>query len=381
MCIRDRPTAAAVNTVDASHYTVNVTGMSQSGTVTASISAGVAADASSNPNNASTSGDNSVQYNQPVVDNTPPTVTIDQALGQADPTSGPAIDFTVVFSEPVSGFTNSDVTLSGTAGATTAAVSGSGASYTVSVSGMTVSGTVIASIPAGAAADAALNPNTASTSTDNQVQWNKPIGDVTPPTVTINQAAAQADPTNGTTIAFDVVFSEAVAGFTGTDVTVGGTAGASGAVVTGSGAAYTVTVSGMTQSGTVTASIPAGAAADAALNPSTASTSTDNSVQWYQPSQSVSSGAGNVTITATGGILTSFTSQPPQVPLPPGFIAPWGQLSFSAITTPGGLVTFTLTLPTAALDYLKLVAGAWQSFTWNGTTGAQINGNLSLIHI
>ena len=252
------------------------------------IAAGVAADASNNPSNASTSTDSSVQYNQPVVDNTPPTVTIDQAVGQADPTSGPAIDFTVVFSESVSGFTNSDVTLSGTAGATAAAVSGSGASYTVTVSGMTVSGTVIATIPAGVATDAALNPSTASTSADNQVQWNKPVGDVTPPSVTINQAAGQADPTNGTTISFDVVFSEAVAGFTGTDVIVGGTAGASGAAVSGSGASYTVTVSGMSQSGTVTASIPAGAAADAALNSSAASSSTDSSVQWYQQSQSVS---------------------------------------------------------------------------------------------
>ncbi|HEX2766030.1 MAG TPA: S8 family serine peptidase, partial [Candidatus Limnocylindria bacterium] len=47
-------------------------------------------------------------------DTTAPTVTINQASGQADPTNASPINFTVVFSEPVSGFTASDVTLSGT---------------------------------------------------------------------------------------------------------------------------------------------------------------------------------------------------------------------------------------------------------------------------
>ena len=40
-----------------------------------------------------------------------PTVTINQAAGQADPTNAVADHFTVVFSEPVTGFTATDVTL------------------------------------------------------------------------------------------------------------------------------------------------------------------------------------------------------------------------------------------------------------------------------
>ena len=43
-------------------------------------------------------------------------MTINQAAGQADPTNASPINFTVVFSEPVTGFTDGDVTLSGTAG-------------------------------------------------------------------------------------------------------------------------------------------------------------------------------------------------------------------------------------------------------------------------
>ena len=55
-------------------------------------------------------------------DNTAPTVIINQAAAQADPTNTSPINFTVVFSEPVTGFTGADVALSGTAGATTAVV-------------------------------------------------------------------------------------------------------------------------------------------------------------------------------------------------------------------------------------------------------------------
>jgi arylsulfatase A-like enzyme len=105
------------------------------------------------------------------VDTTPPTVTINQAAGQADPTTNLPINFTVIFSEPVTNFASGDVTLGGTAGATTASVTGSGTNYNVAVSGITQSGTVIASIAAGVATDAAGNPNAASTSIDNTVTF------------------------------------------------------------------------------------------------------------------------------------------------------------------------------------------------------------------
>jgi Bacterial Ig domain/Right handed beta helix region len=105
-------------------------------------------------------------------------VTINQASGQADPTTDSPIHFTAVFNEPVTGFTDSDVTLSGTAGATTADVTeqapNDGTTYDVAVNGMTTDGTVIASIPANAAQDADQNGNTASTSTDNTVDFDAP---------------------------------------------------------------------------------------------------------------------------------------------------------------------------------------------------------------
>ena len=118
---------------------------------------------------------------------------------------------------------------------------------------MTGDGTVIATLAAGVAHDAAGNANTASTSADNTVTY-----DVTAPTVTINQAATQADPTNTSPIHFTVVFSEAVGDFATGDVTLGGTAGATARPSSrASGTTYDVAVSGMTGDGTVIATLAA----------------------------------------------------------------------------------------------------------------------------
>ena len=158
-----------------------------------------------------TNADGTSEFSADVAATAPvgPTVTINQAAGQADPTSTSPVVFSVVFSANVTGFTATDVNLSSsTAGGTLTAIVTQGvdaAHYTVSVSGMTTSGSVIASIPAGAAKNSSNASSSASTSTDNTVTYNKPAP-VTP-TVTINQAPAQSDPTSGSPIVFNVVFS------------------------------------------------------------------------------------------------------------------------------------------------------------------------------
>lgn len=160
-------------------YNVAVSGMISCGTIIVNIPAGVCANTLSEPNLASTSVDNTVTY-APTLPN--PNVTINQAATQPDPTSASPINFTVVFDQPVTGFATGDVSLSGTAGATTGIVTGSGSTYNVAVSGMTASGTVIASIAAGVAQDACSQPNNASTSTDNTVTIScvPPVVNVTP---------------------------------------------------------------------------------------------------------------------------------------------------------------------------------------------------------
>ena len=187
-------------------------------------------------------------------DTTIPSATV---TPPGSPTSSSQVVFDVAFSEPVTGFASDDIELTGTAGATSAVVAGSGSTYTVTVSGMTASGTVNVKVEAGAATDG-TNASTASETAS--VDYLVP--DTTKPTVTITKATGQADPTSASPIVFDVVFSEPVTGFGDSDVELSGSAGATTVDVAGSGAAYSVSVSGMTSSGTVVAEVPAGAATD-----------------------------------------------------------------------------------------------------------------------
>jgi hypothetical protein len=141
-------------------------------------------------------------------------VTINQAAGQDDPTNASPVNFTVVFSEPVTGFDANDVLLGGTAAGTlTVVLTGSGTTYNVAVSGMTGSGTVTASVSAGAATDAAGNPNVASTSADNTVTY-----DTTAPTADIVDVTP--DPRDAPVASVTIAFNEAVTGFNLADLTL-----------------------------------------------------------------------------------------------------------------------------------------------------------------
>jgi hypothetical protein len=236
----------------------------------------------------------------------PATVTINIASGQPDPTSTSPVRFTVTFSKAVTGFDAADVDLSSSTvgGTLVATVTGGPSVYTVSVSGMTTAGSVIASIPAGAAIDASSNASTASTSTDNSFAW---FPDTTAPTVTIDQAASQADPTSTSPVLFTATFSEPVTKFDAADVLLASSTagGALAATVTGGPSIYTVDVAGMSTAGNVIASIRAGAAIDAASNASAVSTSTDNSVAWLPAVKSPSTGLTGITPKASLTVLSS----------------------------------------------------------------------------
>jgi len=221
-----------------------------------------------------------------------PPPAINQTVGQADPTANAtSINFTVIFSNPidVSSFIGTDVTLGGTAGAMTAAVTeiapNDGTTFNIAVGGVTNDGTVTASIAAAQVQYLDGGYNIASISADNNVTY-----DSTGPTVTLDQAVGQADPPlNATQINFIAVFSEPInkLTFTSNDVTLGGTAGATTAIITEvapkNGTTFNIAVGGMTNNGTVTASIAATQVQDLAGNDNVASTSSDDSVTYDAP--------------------------------------------------------------------------------------------------
>ncbi|HNC07298.1 MAG TPA: Ig-like domain-containing protein, partial [Anaerolineales bacterium] len=322
--------AVATLTGSGATYTVDVNGLTADGVVTASIAANVATDAAGNNNTASTSTDNQVTY-----DTVAPTVTIDQAVGQLDPTNTSPINFTVVFSEAVTGFATGDVTLTGTAGATNAVVTGGPTTYTVAVSGMTGSGTVIADIAASVATDLAGNDNPASTSADNTVTY-----DITQPTVTIDQAIGQADPTNVSPIHFTAEFSKPInpATFTSADITLSsGTA----TITQVNATTFDISVAGMAQ-GPLTASIPAGGIADFVGNTNTASTSSDNVVVYdtIAPTVTINQAVGQADPTNVSPIhFTATFSEPVN-----GFTGTDVTLSSGTATITGGPTVYDVSV-------------------------------------
>jgi Bacterial Ig-like domain len=325
-------------------YTVEVTAVTGDGTLVPTIPGTVAQDTAGNGNDASTSTDNSVEY-----DSTAPTVTVEQAAAQADPANALPITFDVVFSESVTGFGALDVAMGGTATGVTFGVSGSGAAYTVEVTAITGDGTVVPSVVGAAANDPAGNGSQPSTSVDNSVEY-----DTAAPTVTVEQAAGQADPATTLPILFNVAFSESVTGFQASDVTMGGSA--SGVVfnVSGSGATYAIQVTATTGDGTVIPTIAAGVAIDPATNGNEASTSADNSVQLDSTVPlpvSMNRADSSPTSAASVGFSVSFNEPVTGVDATDFVLTTTGAVSGSSVTgVSGGGTTYTITVATGTGD-------------------------------
>ena len=230
-------------------YTATIT-PTASGTVTVGVAADVATDAAGNPNTEATSQTVSVDVDKPTV-----------SIGVPSGTQTGAFDATVTFSETVSGFEQADVSLSGSAASIAAWIANSDNSvYTATIT-PTASGTVTVGVAVDVATDAAGNPNTEATSQTVSVDVDKPT-------------VSTGVPSGTQTGAFEatVTFSETVSDFTQSDVSLSGSA----ASITGwrsnsSNTIYTATIT-PTASGTVTVSVGANVATDAAGNPNTAAT-------------------------------------------------------------------------------------------------------------
>src|SRR5437879_1987520 len=118
------------------------------------------------------------------------------------------------------------VTINGTnfTGATAVLFNGASASFTVASAT-----TITATVPSGATTGPISVTTSAGTASS---AGSFTVGDTTPPAVTINQAAGQADPTGSSPINFSAVFTEPVSGFSGAGVTLSCTAGGTQTVTT-----------------------------------------------------------------------------------------------------------------------------------------------------
>ena len=388
-------TVTQTGPMDGTTYNVAVGGMTSSGTVVASIAAGIAHDAETTANDASTSADNTVTFNEPApvlgataqiavqqLDSTHfrYTLTLDNTGTTTVGTFWygwiPGEDFMPVRPTNI---------LSPTGWTAQVTNDGAGDGFAIqwkAISGgsdLAAGGTLTTfqfdstATPAQIAGNSQFFPGTpVSTSfvyigqplldpgfqlvTSNQF-------DLTPPSVTINQASGQTDPTTTSPINFTVVFSEAVTDFATGDVSFTGSTAAGTLVgtVTQTGAmdgtTYNVAVSGMTGSGTVVATIAAGVAHDEADNANTASTSSDDTVTFnvQQP---------EVSITATDPNASESTKDPGVFTV---------QLDHAAATDTDTDVSYTLGgTAMEGKDYLILVPAGSVTIP-AGQTSATIN--------
>ena len=162
---------------------------------------------------------------------------------------------TFTFSEAVTGFAATDISLgSGVSATVTNFTTVSSTQYTATINPAdNVEEEIVISVPAGAAQNATNTGNTASA--EHRVQLDR-----VSPTVSIT------GPTGTQTGVFSVTitFSENVTGFTQGDITLSGTATAT-ATLTGGGRNNTATIT-PTIGGNVVIQVPAGAAQDTATN-------------------------------------------------------------------------------------------------------------------
>jgi len=167
-----------------------------------------------------------------------------------NPANAASVNYTVTFSEAVTGVDTTDFALTGIASASVTSVTGTGATRTIAVDTGTGSGTLRLDLM-----DDNSIINVYSTPLGGAGAQNFTTGEVydidkTPPTV-ISIVRVSISPTNAASVDYTVTFSEAVTGVDTTDFALTGIPSASVTSVTGSGTTYTVAANTGTGSGTL----------------------------------------------------------------------------------------------------------------------------------
>jgi beta-lactamase superfamily II metal-dependent hydrolase len=232
-------------------YTVTVTTGTGTGTVGLNLTDNDSiTDATANPLGGSGAGNGN--FTGPVysVDTVAPTV-LSVVRVNTSPTSAATVDYTVTFSEAVTGVDTTDFALT-TTGVTGASVTNvapvSATVYTVTVNTGSGDGTIRLDVNAdGTILDAVSNPLASAFTTGAIYTVQKSA-----PTV-VSIVRVSASPTNAASVDFTVTFSGSVTGVDASDfaLTTAGVAGASVSNVSGSGTTYTVSAGTGSGDGTI----------------------------------------------------------------------------------------------------------------------------------
>ena len=253
----DSTATATVTSITGSgtSYTATIT-PTGNGNLIVQVPAGAAKDTAGNGNTAS--GTHTV-----TISLTGPSVAITDV-----PTTpqNSAFDVKITFSESVTEFVASDISL-GTGVSATVSLTGSGAEYTATITpASSTEEDITLSVPAGVAKNSSNMTNTASSEYAIRL-------DTADPLLTIRDAPANAGGAFIVIATFDIEikFNETVTGVEKDDITFSGTASAGASVtdLTGEGSEYTATIK-VTTAGNLTISVRGNAADDTAGNGSRA---------------------------------------------------------------------------------------------------------------
>ena len=216
---------------------------------------------------------------------------VDLTTATTELTNRVSLPFVVKFSESVSDFTESDISVSGGA---VGSFEGSGTDYKFSVT-PSADGEVKVSIAKEVAEDANKNKNQASLIITRKFDGSRP---------SVVLATTSSTPTSVTPIPVTATFSESVTDFTSADITVtnGTVAGFTGAEASYS---FNVIPSG---NGTVTITVADGLSIDAATNTNTASNVISVVYDSQQPSVVLTSSALSETSASPIPVTITFSS-------------------------------------------------------------------------
>ena len=329
-----------------------------------------------------TVGSNTAPFIVAAGDTVAPTVTITSSRSTLAAGQTAILSFSL--SESVTGFTASDVVVTG---GSLSAFTGSGTSYTATftpLANTVTTGTV--AVAAGAFQDAAGNSNPAASlsptiAIDTSVVV--PPIDTVAPTVTI--ASSRSTLAAGQTATLSFSLSESVTGFTASDIVV---AGGSLSDFTGSGTSYTATFTPLANTVTMgTVAVAAGAFQDAAGNSNPAASlsptiAIDTSVV-VPPSDTV---APTVTITSSRSTLSagqtaiiSFTVSEPVTGFTASDVVVTGG-SLSGFTGSGTsyTATFTPLANTVTMGTVAVAAGAFQDAAGNSNPAASLSPTIAI---
>lgn len=269
------------------------------------------------------------------------------ATSAADPTNLTSIPFTVTFSEAVSGLSAGGISVTN---GTVSGLAGSGTTYSFQVA-PTAQGLVSVQVTAGAATDAAANPNTASNAVSRTF-------DNVRPGVTL--ATAAPEPTNTSPIPVTVTFTEAVTGFALSDLTL---VNATAANLVGTGTSYTFDLVPAGQ-GAVSATVNVNAAQDAATNQSTASNTLSRTFDSTAPTTVLATSAAAYSKTAPFPMTITFSKSVTGLVLTDLTVT---NGTASGLAGSGATYTFSVTPTAEGTVTAQVVAGAAQDSAANPT--------------